>query len=235
MRGYLGPMSIDTSATLGTLVTEDSRRGRVLERFGLDYCCNGHRTLREASTEAGLDLAAVAAALDIPDRAATTSTGPTTNSALAHDIVDTHHAYLWAEMPRLQALVDKVHRVHGERHPELAQVHDVYDRLVADLDPHMTREERSVFPAISRLERGQGDADLAEAIAQLAEEHQVVGDLLKELNAVTAGYAVPDDACGSYRAMLDGLKEMEFDLHEHIHKENNILFPQVLELTRTPA
>lgn len=227
-------MSIDTSATLGDLVTEDSRRGRVLERFGLDYCCNGHRSLAEATSQAGVDVAAVVAAMDFADPAPASVGQPLANATLAHDIVDTHHAYMWEEMPRLQALVEKVYRVHGDRHPELARVDELYTQAVAELDPHMTKEERTVFPAISRLEKTQSAAgSLAGQIAQLVDEHQVVGDLFKQIETATAGYAVPEDACGSYRMMLTGLQEMQFDLHVHIHKENNILFPRVLELERS--
>jgi regulator of cell morphogenesis and NO signaling len=107
--------------------------------------------------------------------------------------------------------------------------------MVTALDPHMTTEERVVFPAISRLEK-QGTSgapgSLAEPIARLRAEHDAVGELLKEIRALTGGYRVPDDACNSYRAMLVGLQEMELDLHEHIHKENNILFPRTVELER---
>lgn len=234
-------MAVDVSTTLGELVTEDPRRARVLERFGLDYCCHGQRSLVDAAREDGLDPAEVAAALELPSVEAGEPTGgllPRENAALAHDIVDTHHAYLWAEMPRLRALVDKVHSVHGERHPELAEVRAAYTAAVAALDPHMTTEERVVFPAITRLERTQTpgpSGSLEGPIAELRVEHDTVGDLFREIRSLTGGYAVPEDACNSYRAMLGGLEEMELDLHEHIHKENNVLFPRVLELEKTLA
>ena len=229
-------MTIDAHETLSELVTADPRRARVLEKFGLDYCCHGQRPLGEAATEAGLDVTAVSAALDIAGPAPEAADGRfAENSALAHDIVDTHHAYMWAEMPRLQALVEKVATVHGVRHPELAEVRAAFERAVAGLDPHMTREERLVFPAITRLEKTQSPAPsgpLAEPIAQLKAEHDVVGELFKQIRSTTRDYAVPDDACNSYRAMLTGLEEMELDLHEHIHKENNILFPRAVEMER---
>lgn len=228
-------MSVDVSATLGDLVTENPARARVLERFGIDYCCHGQRSLAEATDESGLDLAEVASALDLPAEAAAPAVVglPKENAALAHDIVDTHHAYMWEEMPRLQALVDKVHSVHGDRHPELARVRAAYTEAVAALDPHMTTEERVVFPAISKLERAQAPTafgSFVEPVAQLRAEHDAVGMLFKEIRSLTDGYAAPEDACNSYRAMLKGLEEMELDLHEHIHKENNILFPRLLEL-----
>lgn len=227
-------MSVDVSATLGDLVTEDPRRSRVLERYGIDYCCNGHRSLADATNAAGLNLDELTRALDIADAPpAQAWSNPGNQAALAHDIVDTHHAFMWEEMPRLQALVDKVHGVHGGRHPELAQVQAAYTQAVAALEPHMTTEERVVFPAISRFERTGALGSLgsfAEPIAELRAEHESVGELFTAIRTATNGYAVPEDACNSYRAMLKGLEEMELDLHEHIHKENNILFPKVLEL-----
>lgn len=227
-------MTVDTSSSLGDLVTQDPRRSRVLEAFGIDYCCNGHRSLTDATRDAGLDPTEVAAALDLPDPAPQNqAAGSLENADLAHDIVDTHHAYMWEEMPRLQALVDKVHSVHGDRHPELASVRATFTEAVAALDPHMTTEERVIFPAISRLEKTQAPVALgsfAAPIEELRAEHDAVGALFKELRRLTTGYAVPEDSCVSYRAMLTGLEEMELDLHEHIHKENNILFPRVLEL-----
>lgn len=232
-------MSVDASTTLSDLVTADPRRARVLERLHLDYCCHGQRPLGEAVTEAGLDLAEVSTALDLAGEvpAAPTAAAATGNAALAHEIVDVHHAYLWAEMPRMLALVDKVVTVHGGRHPELAQVQAAFTQVVADLDPHMTHEERVVFPAISRMERTQLSASgsITESIATLRAEHDVVGALFKQIRSTTGDYAAPDDACNSYRAMLAGLEEMELDLHEHIHQENNILFPRVEELERSLA
>lgn len=228
-------MTVDATASLGDLVTADPRRSRVFERLGIDYCCNGRRSLSEATREAGLDLDKVSAALDIPDAAPAQSPQPRENAALAHEIVDTHHAYLWEEMPRLLALVDKVHSVHGQAHPELAQVRDAYRQAVEELEPHLTEEERVVFPAISRMERAQAPLELrfgslADRLEELMAEHDVVGGLFKRIRSLTGRYAVPDGACGSYVAMLKGLETMELDLHEHVHKENNVLFPRVIEL-----
>jgi regulator of cell morphogenesis and NO signaling len=232
-------MSVDIETNLSDLVTADPRRARVLEKFGLDYCCHGQRPLGEAAADAGIDIAEVTAALDIAGAAAgATANASTANAAIAHDIVDTHHAYMWAEMPRLRALVAKVHSVHGARHPELADVHAAFEQALSQLEPHMTSEERVVFPAISRLEKSGAPGVpglLAEPIARLRAEHDVVGDLFKRIRALTGGYTVPDDACNAYRAMLGGLEEMELDLHEHIHKENNVLFPRAVEMERQLA
>ncbi|WP_010540028.1 iron-sulfur cluster repair di-iron protein [Dietzia alimentaria] len=231
-------MTIDASAKLADLVIEDGRRARILEGLGLDYCCDGQRSLTESATTAGLDLDDVCRSLDLPQDTIRETASSQERADLAHDIVDTHHAYMWDQMPRLRALVEKVHRVHGDHHPELARVNELFVEAVTALDPHMTTEERQVFPAISRLEKtgsvGRSGA-LGPQIESLVREHTVVGDLFREINSVTGGYAMPADGCGSYRAMLDGLREMELDLHEHIHKENNILFPSALQLERAAA
>lgn len=225
-------MVIKVRSTLAELVVEDSRRARILESFALDYCCHGDRPLGAAVASAGLDIAAVSAALDLPDAAPSSAVSSAGDAAaLAHDIVDTHHAWMWEEMPRLAALIEKVDRVHGANHPELAELVVTFAKAVGGLEPHMTTEERVVFPAISRMEKGQTPTSpLAENITVLREEHEAVGELFAHMRELTNDWAVPADACASYRAMLDGLREMHFDLHEHIHKENNVLFPRAIEL-----
>lgn len=229
-------MPITATATLGDLVTEDSRRSRILEKLGLDYCCNGADSLSAAVAAAGLNIDDVITALDLPDAAPhTEASRPGNTTELAHDIVDTHHAYMWEEMPRLAGLVEKVYRVHGERHPELEQVHAAFFRAMSALEPHMTAEERSVFPTIAKLEKGRpasGAAELNTTLDRLVDEHQVVGDLFHEIKRLTGDYTWPADGCNSYKMMLEGLSAMELDLHEHIHKENNILFPAARTLVQ---
>lgn len=228
-------MSIDSQLSLADLAIQDPRRTKVFATFGLDYCCNGNNTLAAAVASANLDLDVVRAALIFPTPAPEVTDAARNQSTLAHDIVDTHHAFMWEEMPRLAKLVALVDRVHSDSHPELAEVHEVYTAAIAALEPHMTTEERVIFPAISRMEKSQAPAlsgSFAAPIAQLRDEHTVVGELFGRLRALTNGYAIPHDACTSYQLMLEGLKHMELDLHEHIHKENNILFPRVLELEK---
>src|SRR5699024_12832705 len=125
--------------TLGALVTEDPRRSRVLEKYGLDYCCNGQRPLGEAARQSGLDAAEVAAALDLGENTDTRTTAyPRENAALAHDIVDVHHAYMWAEMPQLAQLIDTVHRVHPDRHHEPAELQAAFTTAVEAHGRHIT-------------------------------------------------------------------------------------------------
>lgn len=231
--------TIDPTRTLADLVNDDLRRAHVLEDFGLDFCCGGARTLTAAADEAGVELSAVTQALQACDAQAgaapaDTVAAPGDLAGFGHAIIDEHHFYLWENMPRVGAHVDKIARVHGENHPELHEVKDLYHRMVADLEEHLTREERFVFPAIARMERTQASVtaqgrDLADLLGELIDEHDVVGDLLTRINQLTDGYQVPEDGCPTYRAALSGLQEMERDIHLHVHKENNVLFPRAQE------
>lgn len=235
--------AITPDSLLGDLVTTDVRRAKVMEGLGLDYCCGGQQTLGDASQAAGLDLEAVTQALTLADAEPGTAPTPATPSDLAtlgHEIIDTHHAYLWEEMPRLKGLVDKIVQVHGANHAELAEVQRIYTEAIDELDGHLAREERFVFPAINRMERTQAPVQaqgrpLQELLDELAAEHDVVGDMFARMGELTGGYETPADGCPTYHATLSGLQAMEHDLHMHIHKENNILFPRAAEMARQLA
>ncbi len=221
--------SIDPQSTLGDLVTEHPSIARELERLGLDYCCHGTRSLTDAAAEAGLDLGAVLEGLEgaqVPGERA--EWAGLDSAALAAHVEGTHHAYLWQELPRLSQLVDKIAQVHGERHPELATVAATYAALRVELEPHLRREELRVFPAISRLAE-QPDAELPALLERLVAEHDQAGELLDKLRSLTNGYETPADGCNTYRLTMEGLAELERDTFEHVHKENNVLFPRVLE------
>jgi len=220
-----------SDATLGDLVTARPSAARVLQRHGLDYCCGGHRSLGEACAAAGLDPATVLAelaALPTEDPDGWSTLPP---PALAEHIVAVHHAYLHEELPLLDALAATVLRVHGERHPELAEVRRLVAEVAADLGPHLLKEERVLFPAIAALYEGRQDfpfGSIAAPIRMMLAEHDRAGELLGELRDVTGGYEVPADACASYRSLYERLAQLEADTHLHVHKENNVLFPVVL-------
>lgn len=230
--------TIETTMRLGDVVTAYPSLARELERLDLDYCCGGQKTLHDACVEVGLDASAVADALE-------RKAGPRSEAGwaalhvdqLADHIEGVHHRYLWDEMPRLSALVDKINGVHGERHPELAEVQRVYEEVRADLEPHMQKEERVLFPAIRVLAHASHRPDfrfgtVANPISVMLGEHDRVGELLARLRELTNGYTPPADGCASYRAAYEGLAELESDTHLHIHKENNVLFPAVSRIER---
>lgn len=233
--------TIDDQMALGDIVTAHPSVARELERMGLDYCCHGQRALGLAVADAGLDLDEVQKRLEsalVPGEAPDWANLDA--AELAAHVESTHHKYMWDEMPRLSQLVDKIVEVHGANHPELTEVQALYAKIRVSMEPHMRREELMVFPAMRRLEAGQevkitagaagGDSSLTGRIKVLVEEHDEAGELLERLREVTGGYQTPADGCNTYRATYEGLEQMEADLHLHIHKENNILFPEAIRM-----
>jgi regulator of cell morphogenesis and NO signaling len=221
--------------TLGDLVAERPGVAPALDRLGLDYCCHGDRTIAEAAQVAGLDVTAVVDALDAAasaDAGGDTSWTALDLAALVDHIESTHHAYLHAELPDVMALADKVRTVHGSRHPELDDVAHLVNAIAADLEPHLVKEERILFPAIRAVASGQREfpfGSVANPIAVMSQEHDAAGELLARLRAVTSGYAVPADGCASYQSLYQRLEALELDTHLHIHKENHSLFPRAIE------
>ncbi|HRX85094.1 MAG TPA: iron-sulfur cluster repair di-iron protein [Phycisphaerae bacterium] len=227
------------SRTVGELVAEMPARARIFEAHRIDYCCGGKIPLADACTAKSVDLQQVLAQLeactprgDAPDAADWTQRSL---GELVDDIVTTHHEYLRSDLPRLGAMVEKVARVHGERHAELAEVLDVFRALQQELLAHMQKEEMILFPIVKRIEAtGQVTANhcgsVANPIRVMEDEHDFAGRALEALRRLTNDYTPPEDGCNTFRVMLDGLAELERDLHTHIHKENNILFPRAIAL-----
>ncbi|MCB9371558.1 MAG: iron-sulfur cluster repair di-iron protein [Microthrixaceae bacterium] len=229
-------MPATTDRTLADLVTADPGAARVLERFDLDYCCGGGRRLDEACAAAGVDPDEVVGALAASPTEPTPDWATMAPEALVDHLEATHHAYLHTELARLTDLADKVATVHGARHPELVGVRDTYAELRADLEPHLMKEERILFPLIRELVDPGGaptphDGALEQGpIRVMALEHDRAGELLAVLRERTGGYEVPEDGCASYRTLYEGLAELEADTHLHVHKENNVLFPAVIAI-----
>ena len=151
-----------------------------------------------------------------------------------------HHRYVWEELPRLTVLLDKIVSVHGARHPELADVEACFADLRADLEPHVLKEERVLFPMIRTLVTSSElpsfhCGSLQNPVSVMRREHDAVADLLARLRRLTNDYTPPPDACASYTACYAGLAQLEADTHLHVHTENNLLFPQVLVLERERA
>jgi regulator of cell morphogenesis and NO signaling len=216
--------------TLAEIVDERAGSERVLERHGLDYCCGGRRSLAAACASTGVDPQVVLAELAAIDTSAEPEWTALSPGALADHVESTHHRYLHDELPRLGALVDKVSAVHGARHPELADVAATFAELRADLEPHLTKEERVLFPMIRQLEAATAApafpcGSVANPIRVMQVEHDRTGELLRRLRQLTGGYAPPVDGCATYRALYAGLEELEFDTHLPVHKENDVLYP----------
>jgi regulator of cell morphogenesis and NO signaling len=225
------------------LVTSNPARARVLERFGIDYCCHGRQSLDEACKAKSLDIADVRRTLtECESQLASESEPDWTNvplADLAKHIVDRHHVYLRRELPRLKELLDKVIAAHGAGHPELDELKRVLSGLEAELTLHMMKEEHVLFPIVAQLETAlaTGGAipsfhcgSVNNPIGVMEDEHEHAGRALATMRSLTGGYAPPSGACPTYIALLAGLAELEADLHLHIHKENNIMFPRAAKL-----
>lgn len=235
-------VTIDAAMTLAEAVNARPELARELERRGLDYCRGGSRTLGEACALAGLDAEATVAELAaVPHVSGSAAWTTMAADVLVDHLEATHHRYLRDELPRIAALVDKIVTVHGARHPELAGIASCYARVRADLEPHLLKEERVLFPMIRELTASAvvpsfHCGTLRNPISVMLAEHDAVGGLLAELRRLTDGFTPPPDGCASYAACFAALAELEADTHLHIHKENNVLFPLVvrLETERTP-
>lgn len=218
-------ITLTPATSLGDIVAQNPATAKVLSQHGLDFCCGGQRSLADACSAEGLDAEHVLAALAIvPADEDETDWTAVSAAELCGHLVSTHHEYLWREMPRISALVAKVARVHGRHHPELKQIATLYQQLVTELTDHLLTEEQEQFPAIVA-----GSGWSREAINELLTEHDAAGELLVELRKLSSDYTAPADGCGSYRLLYRDLEELETDLHLHIHKENNILFPGLLK------
>jgi regulator of cell morphogenesis and NO signaling len=220
----------------------------VLESLGVDYCCGGDLPFEEACAKAGHSAEAVlqnlqqaASAFEARQQTSTDWKVQPLADLIDH-ITRSHHAYLRAASPRLLELANKVASKHGPNHPALLQVEETLAALAEELSVHLLKEEQILFPYVTRLEESALQREPAppsacfgsieNPIRMMMSEHDSAGEALRELRRLTDNYAIPADACMSYRAFFQGLIELEADLHQHIHLENNILFPRAIELTR---
>jgi len=237
-------MTIAAKHTVGEIAAEFPNAAREFEKLGIDYCCGGSKTLGDACAAAKISVEEALERLEKSTSAAQKS-DPGQNwqdlplaDLIAH-INRTHHVFVREECPRIEALAEKVAGVHAQRHPELEQVADVFAALANELSVHMMKEEQILFPYVIRLEESHVAGEPAppamfgsvvNPVRMMMQEHDGAGDALRSLRQLTLDYSVPEDACASYRALYHGLQEFEADLHQHIHLENNILFPRAVAM-----
>ena len=218
---------VTSEITVGRIAAEHPLATRVFARHQIDYCCGGGRPLGEVCAAKGLDPDVVLEeiAMEIGPAASVTDWSRAPLSSLIDHIVNTYHVSLAEELPRLEGMAAKVVRVHGDKDPvRLAEMHAVMAALRAELEDHMLKEEQILFPMIRR---GHG-AGANGPVAVMLREHTEAGAALARLRALTDDYVAPEGACNTWRALFAGLAALETALHEHIHLENNILFPRAL-------
>ena len=237
-------MSVTTEKTLRELVLETPAAPRVLEKLGIDYCCGGNQSLEQACRAANLPIDQVLDSLEAAELA-TKREGKDRDwqqealADLVAHITSTHHKYTRSEIARLAPLLEKVHSAHGQNHPELQSIQTSFLGLADELTMHMMKEEVMLFPYIVRMEESvierqpilpQPFGTVQNPVSMMMHEHDSAGDALRAMRQASGGYAAPADACVSYQTLYRTLAEFEADLHQHIHLENNILFPRAIAM-----
>jgi regulator of cell morphogenesis and NO signaling len=235
-------MTATLDMTVRDIVANDFRAASVFQRYGIDFCCKGNRTVEDACHDGGVKtedlLQEVANAMAAP-----AAGGPRFNSwdlgMLAAYIVANHHGFVRQAIPALLTHTQKIAGVHGGSHPELHEVAAIFEGVAEEMTSHMLKEEEILFPYIAGLavaSRGDSGAPSApfgtvrNPIRMMEAEHESVGDAMARIRELTIGYRAPDEACTTYRVCLQELEAFERDLHEHVHLENNILFPKAARL-----
>lgn len=237
-------MSVTTEKTVRELALEKPGAARVFERLGIDYCCGGKQTLEQACRAASLPAGEVLDALEVAEPSGQAfSKDRDWQTELLGDLIshikNTHHKYTREEIARLGPLFDKVCSVHGERHPELFELRGTFQGLAQELTTHMMKEEMVLFPYMERMEESVIQKEpilpapfgtVQNPVAMMEHEHDSAGSALRTLRATSNGYTAPPDGCVTYQTLYKTLAEFEADLHQHIHLENNILFPRAIAL-----
>jgi len=237
-------ISGENDETLGQIAAKDLRKVQVFKKYGLDFCCGGKKTVKEACEEKGLDITQVEQELRKADKLPSSRPIPYNDwnlDFLADYIVNTHHSYVRKTLPDITAYAGKVMKVHGNLHPELLRIHQLVDEINAELTAHLIKEEKILFPYIKALLAAKDNTQpvqeaqfgtVQNSINIMEMEHELVGKNLDEIRKLSNNYLLPQDACTSYSLLYRMLDEFEEDLHLHIHLENNILFPKALEIEK---
>ena len=237
-------MSIDVNkTTIGELALQLPNAIAVFEKWEIDYCCRGGRTVDEACKAAGVTTTELLSAIETVRGSESASSLQTKNlRELRKYIIDTHHVFTRSALDTVRMLSEKVSTRHGKNHPETIEVRNIVQQLSDDLLPHMLKEEQVLFPYVAALDEAHENGQpapvpffgtVANPIRMMMMEHDNAAVLLGELRTSTSNYALPADACLSFRALYERLMELEQDLHRHIHLENNLLFPRAAALEET--
>ncbi|HMF99317.1 MAG TPA: iron-sulfur cluster repair di-iron protein [Vicinamibacterales bacterium] len=226
--------------TIGDIVALDFRAAAVFEQFGIDFCCGGRRSVAEACRSAAVNPQDVEAAIEAlpPDAASEFDVRVWPLDRLIDHIVTMHHGYVRSSMPTIQQYLARLVEVHGQRHPELMNVAAAFDAIAAEMSHHMLKEEHVLFPYVRELEAQAGTCGrrlspfgtVENPIRMMEREHRDAADALQAIRDLTHGYAAPDDGCTTYRVCMAELTRFERDLHQHVHLENNVLFPRAIAL-----
>jgi len=222
----------NTTQTLGEIVAIMPKASEVFKAYQIDFCCGGNRSLEAAIKEQNLDEQEILSKLDAVYEATkklknTVDFRNLSSSELIDYILNTHHSFAKQIVPSISEMTTKILRVHGSHHEELFQVHKLFHGLKTELEQHFIKEEEILFPLMKQYDTEPSKElfdKIKKTMKETEDEHDGAGDILKELRKITKDYVVPDDGCATYELAYKQLQELESDLFEHIHLENNILF-----------
>ena len=227
---------------IGQYVADDFRTAAIFSKYKIDFCCNGNRTVEEACDKKGIDSNML---LDELNQVLDSKSGESIDykswplDLLAEYIEKKHHRYVEEKIPVLLQFLNKLCRVHGERHPELFKINELFAASAGELASHMKKEELILFPFVKRMVNANLKNEAIQSpqfgtvenpIEMMMEEHDTEGQRFREIAELTDNYNPPADACNTYKVTYAMLEEFEKDLHLHIHLENNILFPKAIKL-----
>ncbi|MEI7471921.1 MAG: iron-sulfur cluster repair di-iron protein [Ferruginibacter sp.] len=226
--------------TLASIVISNHHAAPILEKYQLDFCCKGKKTLKDACIEKGLDhdsLSAELFAIEIP-RQDTLPFNEMSLTALINYILLNHHFYVKQTMPTISFYLQKIAAKHGERYPYMVEVKDLFEQIKSEMELHLEKEESILFPRIKEIEASHQHilpdfpaiGYIAGPINMMEAEHEHAGMIMATIQSLTNHYTAPDDACTTFKVCIATLKEFEQDLHKHVHLENYILFPKSLAL-----
>lgn len=225
---------------VGDIVTRFPKAADIFKEYQIDFCCGGDKTLKSVAKDKNINETDIIDKINaLHEQIKNKENEPNKDfihmplGELCDYIVNRYHAYLYENLPKTGELLTTILRVHGENHPELLDAYKLFFTLKTDMEAHLIKEETIQYPAIKRYEKDKNEADLEKAMGvadELANEHMDTGKILRQLRKVTNNYTIPDDACETYKLAYTKMKEIESDIFEHVHLENNILFPRILEL-----
>jgi len=237
-------MHITKDTIVGDLVAKDYRTATVFKQNGIDFCCNGNRTLEEVCKQKEMSVSNIIGELTQASQqtsAAQSDFNSWPLDLLADYIEKKHHRYVEEKTQEIKPYLDKICKVHGDHHPELHEINRLFNASTGELAMHMKKEELILFPAVRRMVKSQMQKTTPEKpqfgsinnpIKMMMHEHNNEGERFRQIEELSSKYNPPQDACNTYRVTFAMLKEFEDDLHLHIHLENNILFPKALELEK---
>lgn len=239
-------MTTATEKTVREIAIENPATIRVFETLGIDYCCGGRRSLSDACLQANVPMTQAVELLANACREAGEDNANSWNEAPLHaltsHIVTTHHAFVREETPRIESLLLKVISRHGDTHPEVRRIEELFLAMTKELNTHMMKEEHILFPYIERMETAllAGEPlpktcfeSITSPIANMMADHDDAGALLASIRELSDGFTPPVGACPTYAGLYHSLAEFESDLHRHVHLENNILFPSAVQMEAT--